>query len=424
MDDPIDLDTTTHEILLAASNHDLETLRQLLRLNSANVQDSETLSTPLHAAVAACEEDAETLEDKKQMDVDQAATLETAALHEDGAVQTIKLLFENGAIWNDLDKNNETPGDIAFRLGLKNVYNTIVEAGVRAELLLNRLDDFEMLVDEDEDEEVDVQEGEAEEGYEIIENGNGSLENSAVEVTGEESVPELVPAAQSDQPIGEDVTSARYLASDLSFGGDRILDGDNNAIMMEWERTLMFESAKRLAPQEGLRILNIGHGMGIVDGIFQDKKPATHHIIEAHPAVLDRMRKDGWYEKAGVKIHEGRWQDIIPGLAQQGEVFDGIYFDTFAEDYKALKEFFTEHVITILDQEGRFGFFNGLGADRQVCYDVYSKVVEMDLFDAGLDTEWQEISIPDLDKQGEWEGVRRKYWALDTYRMPTCKFLG
>jgi len=426
MNDPIDLDTTAHEILLAASNHDLDTLRQLLRLNSANVQDSETLSTPLHAAVAACEEDAETLEDKRQMDVDQAATLETAALHEDGAVQTTKLLFENGAIWNDLDKNNETPGDIAFRLGLKNVYNTIVEAGVRAELLLNRLDDFEMLVDEDEDEdeEMDVQDGEAEEGYEIIENGNDSLENSAVEVTGEESVPELVPAAQANEPVHEDVTSARYLASDLSFGGDRILDGDNNAIMMEWERSLMFESAKLLAPETGLRILNIGHGMGIVDVIFQEKKPATHHIIEAHPAVLDRMRKDGWYEKPGVKIHEGRWQDIIPGLAQQGEVFDGIYFDTFAEDYKALKEFFTEHVITLLDQEGRFGFFNGLGADRQVCYDVYSKVVELDLFDAGLDTEWQEISIPDLDKQGEWQGVRRKYWALDTYRMPTCKFLG
>ncbi|GAB7344348.1 hypothetical protein MBLNU457_2210t1 [Dothideomycetes sp. NU457] len=423
MDDTIDLDTTTHEILLAASNHDLDTLRQLLRLNSANVQDSESLSTPLHAAVAACEEDAETLEEKREMDVDQAATLETAALHEGGAVQTIKLLFENGAIWNDLDKNNETPGDIAFRLGLKNVYNTIVEAGVRAELLLNRLDDFEMLVDEEEDEEIDVQDGEAEEGYEIVEKGNDSLENSAVKVTGEESVPELVPT-QADEPVDEDVTSARYLASDLSFGGDRILDGDNNAIMMEWERTLMFESAKLLAPQAGLRILNVGHGMGIVDSIFQEKKPATHHIIEAHSAVLERMRKDGWYEKPGVKIHEGRWQDIVPGLAQQGEVFDGIYFDTFAEDYKALKEFFTEHVITILDQGGRFGFFNGLGADRQVCYDVYSKVVEMDLFDAGLDTEWQEISIPDLDKQGEWEGVRRKYWALDTYRLPTCKFLG
>ena len=424
MDDQIDLDTTTHEILLAASNHDIDTLNQLLRLNSANVQDSETLSTPLHAAVAACEEDAETLEEKRQMDLDQAATLETAALHEEGAVQTIKLLFENGAIWNDLDKNNETPGDVAFRLGLKNVYNTIVEAGVRAELLLNRLDDFEMLVDEDDDEDMVVQDGGAEEGYEIIENGNDSLENSAVEVSAEDSVPELVSAVEVEETSAEDVNSARYLASELSFGGDRLLDADKNGVMMAWETDIMQQSADLLAPEKGLRVLNIGHGMGIVDGIFQAKTPGTHHIIEAHPAVLERMRKDGWYEKQGVKIHEGRWQDIIPELAQQGEVFDAIYFDTFAEDYKALKDFFTEHVITLLDQEGRFGFFNGLGADRQVCYDVYSKVVEMDLFDAGLDTEWKEIRIPNLQEQGEWEGVRRKYWALDTYRLPTCKFLG
>jgi protein arginine N-methyltransferase 2 len=59
-----------------------------------------------------------------------------------------------------------------------------------------------------------------------------------------------------------------------------------------------------------------------------------------------------------------------------------------------------------------------------VCYDVYTRVVEMDLFDAGMDTEYEDIRIPDLDEQGEWEGVRRRYWALDNYRMPTCKFVG
>lgn len=48
----------------------------------------------------------------------------------------------------------------------------------------------------------------------------------------------------------------------------------------------------------------------------------------------------------------------------------------------------------------------------------------MDLFEAGLDTEWKDIRIPDLEEKGEWDGVRRKYWALDNYRMPTCKFIG
>jgi len=65
-----------------------------------------------------------------------------------------------------------------------------------------------------------------------------------------------------------------------------------------------------------------------------------------------------------------------------------------------------------------------MGADREVCYDVYAKVVEMDLFEAGFDTEWEDIPIPDLQESGEWNGVRRPYWALKTYRLPTCNFIG
>jgi protein arginine N-methyltransferase 2 len=434
----IDTDTTEQEILLAATNHDLDSLRRLLRTpkGSANAVDSDTGMTPLHAAIAACEPDEDTAQDKKDMDVDEAATLNDSALEEDEALKTVKLLLENGAIWNDLDDNNETPGCLALRLGLKKCYEAMVEAGVRAELLLSRLDGFEMLAQYEDDSEEDEQE---EEGFEIIENENGdSLQASMVEVEesapelvgadgmvpGTDSVPELVQIDENGQETKVDVNSEDYLASELTFKGDRLLDADKNGVMMSWETDIMQKTVDRLCPEPGLRVLNVGHGMGIIDGIFQDKKVAVHHIIEAHPDVLARMRKDGWYEKPGVKIHEGRWQDVVPQLVEQNEVFDGIYFDTFAEEYKALKEFFTEYVIGLLDPEGRFGFFNGLGADRQVCYDVYTRVVEMDLFDAGMDTEFEDIRIPDLDEQGEWEGVRRRYWALDNYRMPTCKFVG
>ncbi|KAH0335827.1 arginine N-methyltransferase 2, partial [Aureobasidium melanogenum] len=434
----IDTDTTEQEILLAATNHDIDSLRRLLRTpkGSANVVDSDTGMTPLHAAIAACEPDDETAQDKKDMDVDEAATLNDAALEEEEALKTIKFLLENGAIWNDLDDNNETPGCLALRLGLKKCYEAMVEAGVRAELLLSRLDGFELLAQYEDDSEEEEQEVE---GFEIVEGENaGSLQASMVEVEesapelvgpdgtvpGTQSVPELVQIDEDGQETKVDVNSEDYLASHLTFKGDRLLDADKNGVMMSWETDIMQKAVDRLCPEPGLRVLNVGHGMGIIDGIFQDKKVAVHHIIEAHPDVLARMRKDGWYEKPGVKIHEGRWQDVVPKLVEQNEVFDGIYFDTFAEEYKALKEFFTEYVIGLLDPEGRFGFFNGLGADRQVCYDVYTRVVEMDLFDAGMDTEFEDIHIPDLDEQGEWEGVRRRYWALDNYRMPTCKFVG
>jgi protein arginine N-methyltransferase 2 len=170
--------------------------------------------------------------------------------------------------------------------------------------------------------------------------------------------------------------------------------------------------------------------------MFRDTKLLSHHIIEAHPGVLAKLQEEGsdfgktWEESApeggSYKIHAGRWQDIVPKLLEVGEMFDVIYFDTFGEDYSQLKMFFTEYVVGLLDPEGKFGFFNGLGADRRVCYDVYCRVVELDLCDAGMDVEWTTVPVEGLgaEGEGEWKGVRRRYWTLDQYRLPICSFMG
>lgn len=453
MDDPAfatETDLQTQSILLAAAHHDLRALRDLLRNTSANVQDDETGFTPLHAAIAACEPDEPAQSNGTEKinghtngttngEVGEAGPSEERKQELEAASKTLRLLFENGAIWNDLDVNGETPGCMAHRLGLKELYEQCVDAGVRAELLLSRLDEYQPLGGEETDSDSDEEE-EEEEGEKDTENNEKK-----------EGDNETAASAQEETTVGpgdESTQSANYLASTLTFDRNRLLDESSNGVMMEWERTLMRRSAELLAPEEGLRVLNVGHGMAIIDSIFQDKKPKMHHIIEAHPDVLKRMKDQGWYEKPGVVVHEGRWQDIVPSLVEQGEMFDAIYFDTFAEDYKALREFFTEYVIGLLDpaggvngEGGKFGFFNGMGADRQVCYDVYGKVVEMDLFEAGFDAEWETIDVPDLETEGEWEGVRRKYWvccpyphyviicnaniskALDKYRLPTCAFM-
>ena len=109
-------------------------------------------------------------------------------------------------------------------------------------------------------------------------------------------------------------------------------------------------------------------------------------------------------------------------LVEAGEYFDAIYFDTFAEEYDALKTFFSEYVVALLEGEnGRFGFFHGLGADRRVSYDVYTKVVEIDLKEIGLETRWEEVAIEIGDE--EWGGVRRKYWDVgNVYKLPICTF--
>ncbi|KAF2005787.1 arginine N-methyltransferase 2 [Amniculicola lignicola CBS 123094] len=430
MDDPafeLETDLSTQSILLAAANHDITALRDLLRNTSANVQDLETGFTPLHAAIAALEPDDKPSGDEKLNGHTNGESPEEPAAERkeeiEAAVKTMKLLFQNGAIWNDLDAQGETPGCIAYRLGLRELYELCVDAGVRAELLLSRMDEYQLLGDAGSDDDEDEDEEEEEEGEEVVVVGETG------DIMAEEDM--ATSEAMGLAPGDESTQSANYLSSTLKFDRDRLLDESDNGVMMAWETTLMRRSAELLVPTEGLRVLNVGHGMGIIDGIFQEKKPKAHHIIEAHPDVLKRMKEQGWHEKPGVVVHEGRWQDIVPGLVEKGDLFDAIYFDTFAEEYKALREFFTESVIGLLDpaggsdgEGGKFGFFNGMGADRQVAYDVYNKIVEMDLFEAGFDTEFETIPVPDLDSEGEWEGVRRKYWVLKDYKLPTCTFIG
>ncbi|KAL4749272.1 protein arginine N-methyltransferase 2 [Aspergillus terricola var. indicus] len=417
----IDVDLNTQEVLLAASQHDTAKLRRLLRANDAagnpaNVKDPETGYSPLHAAIAACEPDEE--EEVKTNGVQTNGDGQTSQQEStvEAAVQTVKLLLQEGAIWNDLDLNNETPGCIARRLGLTELYDMVVDAGVRAELLLNRLDGYEQLSDEEMEED----------GEQEQEQQDAAIVDTGVTNTAEdESVPQLVDATAAaltqTAEAEASVTSSRYLNSDLTFQQDRLLDQDQNGVMMAWESDIMARSAKQLLPTPGLRVLNVGHGMGIVDGFLQEQSPSAHHIIEAHPSVVAEMKRKGWHEKPGVVIHEGKWQDILPGLVAEGVMFDAIYYDTFAESYADFRDFFTEQVIGVLEQEGKWSFFNGMGADRQISYDVYQKVVEMDLFEAGFDVEWEEIDVPKLE--GEWNGVRRPYWSIDKYRLPLCKYM-
>lgn len=411
------------EILLAASQHNLNTLRHLLRsysfpeCKSVDVQDPETGFTPLHAAIAACEVDMEPKPKIFDTSVNglhpsqkangSSATPNTPS-HENGLVvaaqETLRYLLQNGAIWNQLDKNNETPGCIAYRLGLQSLYELMVDAGVRAELLLNRLEGYEKLEDSDQEE---------------------TEELPTDHVTGAIQSPEEVAESQSQALAQSEssVSNAHYLSSTLSLGADRILDEHSNGVMMSWESDIMSKSADALLRAPNMKILNIGFGMGIIDNRFQrhSNQPASHHIVEAHPSVLADMKNSGWYEKPGVVVHPGRWQDILPKLVIEGHSFDAIYFDTFAESYSDFRDFFSEQVIGLLDPAGKFSFFNGLGADRQISYDVYQKVVEMDLFEAGFDVDWQVVEVPKLDN--EWEGVRRRYWNIEKYRLPVCSYM-
>ena len=415
-------------MLLAASNHEFETLRTLLRNSSANVQDPQTGYTPLHSAIAACKHSS--IQPTESSDTPALVNGQTNGHYSSASSEriqsdslesgskTMRLLLQNGAIWNDLDKSNRTPGCLALELGLTVLYDIMVDAGVRAEMLLNRLDDYEVLQDECEDEDEDEESKPQEIGKGIIQDDflGETIKVALTDADAAQSQPHL-------NADNQDITSEAYLRSDLIFSPDRLLDEGRNGVMMAWESEIMERTAELLAPKDGLRILNIGHGMGIIDASFQATSPVSHHIIEAHPEVLTQMKTNGWLEKSNVRVHEGRWQDVVPKLIEEAILFDVIYFDTFAEDYKALHDFFSEYVIGLLDNGGKWGFFNGLGADRQICYDVYIKVTEMDLFEAGYDVQWVTLKVPDLEESKAWKGVKRRYFTLNEYKLPICAFL-
>jgi len=400
----------TREILEAAWHHDVPALKRLLDVpGKASSRDPVTGETPLHAVVRAA--------------AGPTGDAETAAA-------AVRELFFSGAIWNDVDDRNETPGCAALRLGRRELYALCVEAGVRAELLFALMDGYEALSSgpEDEDEEMDVDDEipqlvQVGNGVEDTTNGNGEISESPRVVTEEE--PTFVPP----KPDAEaEVKSETYLRSKLTYSDGKLVDDDGNGVMMAWETDIMRQSVDALLPgrEAGKRILNIGFGMGIVDSFFAETKPSKHHIIEAHPEVLARIHAPNskalsfWEEGANTdafKVHEGKWQDICPKLLENGDIYDAIYFDTFGEDYGQLRLFFTEYIPGLLDQNGIFSFFNGLGADRRICYDVYTRVVEIHLADAGMDVEWKAIPVDmeglDEEGKGEWEGVKRRYWTLD-----------
>ena len=142
------------------------------------------------------------------------------------AFRTIKYLLENGAKWNGLNDHDETPGCIALKLGQTRIYEVMVEEVVRDKLRPSE--------------------------------------------------------AQAPDDVWGD--NRAYLKSQIRYKSGTLIDRNDNAVMMDWETQLQNQHAESLLPKPGLKVMNIGFGMGIVDTVIQTHKPSEHHIVEAHPS--------------------------------------------------------------------------------------------------------------------------------------------
>lgn len=188
-----------------------------------------------------------------------------AAKH--GHADAVRLLLSHGAPWNAITPTGISAGDFAMENSHQDAFDVLLNAGVQSELVLGT----------------------------IARNTRLDSKSSSV--------------------------SSDYLEERVRFGEDRIMDSESKAVMMSWELPLMEAHARAICSGggDGLSVLNVGFGIGLVDTAIQKYNVGKHTIIEAHPEVFDRMLKQGWGEKENVKILFGKWQDILPQL----ESYDG-----------------------------------------------------------------------------------------------------
>lgn len=382
-----------------------------------------------------------------------------------GCLALVRMLLNAGHPYCPLDDAGETPGDLAKRSGFEEVYEHLVEEGVRSMLILGVVEKSQqtekmhrLLKDEDKEEEEKNK----------IDGGQDYLKGT---------VAYQVEPAQGDQVL--------------------LVDEDRNAVMMSWERPLMkrhaqiichakdlemqldervevdlelngqpimdrFKLVNQMPAQETsppameiveeeekliFNVLNVGFGLGLVDSFihrFLALRMASassqtspriefhHHIVEAHPTVLQTMSDHNWRTTIQtdtthphlpyLHVHSGTWQEVVPQLLEQGLQFDGIFFDTFGECFQDMQEWH-EHVGSLLKQDDQavYSFFNGFAGRQPFLYDVFQRVLEIELMDMGWNVEWEEHQLTLLNEK-TYEQVKRPYYSLPAYRLPICKW--
>jgi len=354
----------------ACSNGDLPLVQSMLKhskeknnIFAASIQEEETGLSPLMAAAR------------------------------NGQLEICRILLDEGAPWNAVDRQGKCAGNYATENEHWDVVNLLVDAGTQAELILGASIRLAMKSDTNQGDD------DHEDAYDLTKENKDS--NKPVE---------LEPCSKPD-----------YLQRNVRYNAENtlLLDDDDDAVMMQWERPLMDAHASIITSngRKGTVVLNIGFGLGIIDTALQKYDLALHVIIEAHPTVHQKMINDGWGKKSNVRICFGRWQEELPKLLDEGISFDGMFYDTYAESFTDLEDFHTLVSKGLKKPDGIYSFFNGLAPDNIFFHGVACQCVKVQLEQMGFEVEFAQCEIQVDEK--EWNGVRRKYWfGRETYYLP------
>ena len=283
-----------------------------------------------------------------------------------GNIELVQSLLNEGAPWNAVDRNGKCAGDYSTDAQRWDVVNLLVEWGTRSELILGTTQRM----------------------------ASSSSTTSTPTTSNQQQ-------QQRQQPLEQQPSTKRdYLSHQLRYNADgtALLDQDNDAIMMAWERPIMKAHASVLLgegegtggvrPRQHCRVMNVGFGMGIIDTEIQENyHPSLHIIIEAHPQVYQNMLNLQWDKKPNVQIYHGKWQDVLPKLLQDCDGgssnndsnnnndnngggglssldLDAIFYDTYAEHAMDMEDFHSFLPRLLSKRQGIYSFFNGLAPDN------------------------------------------------------------
>ena len=179
------------------------------------------------------------------------------------------------------------------------------------------------------------------------------------------------------------------------------------------EDLIMERSAEVLFKNKPKSVVNIGYGLGIIDGYIKSYNPEKHTIVELHPDAAALARSNGFTD-----VVNSDWRVWLADCVSKGIRFDSIYFDTYIIN-KKLHEWvnFGHEVDSILNDGGIFCWFNGGAAEK-------SEVTEMMQH---LYPDWklhsETISIEDIVKRHEengngepdWDSIRKQDYKLNWF---------
>lgn len=84
---------------------------------------------------------------------------------------------------------------------------------------------------------------------------------------------------------------------------------------------------------------------------------------------------------------------------------------------------FHQHLPKLLKPGGIYSFFNGLCGSNPFFHAVYCQLVSLELQSLGYSTQFIPLPVKECLNEKTWEGVKQKYWQLDTYYLPVSQSL-